>query len=109
MSVTVGSYEDAATVISNLRSFESLSTVDVASVTRSTNEGGFTEVAFSLNCTYGLNPYLNDINPYTGSTEETDAAAADGAATDETATDETASDNYHAEEDAQLDTAAGEG
>lgn len=102
MSITVGSYEDAATVISNLRTFESLSTVDVASVTRTTNEGGFTEVAFSLTCAYGENPYLNDVNPYAGTISE---AEGDAAATEDTS----ASADYHAEEDAQLDAAAGEG
>lgn len=76
MNVTVDTYEDAATVIANLRTFDSLSTVDVASVSRMVNEAGLSRVSFSLNCTYGYNPYLNDINPYSDIINEAQAHAA---------------------------------
>lgn len=64
MNVTVGSYEDAATAISNLRGFKSLANIEVSGITRSSNEAGIPRVEFSLNCTYGENPYINGINPY---------------------------------------------
>lgn len=64
MNVTTGSYTDAAAVIKQFRTFESISVVDVNSVTRTTNEQGIERVSFSITCTYGTNPYLNDINPY---------------------------------------------
>ncbi len=64
MSVTVGSYEEAAVVLKQLRSFESLTAVEISSVTRNVNEAGIERVEFTLNCTYGENPYLNGINPY---------------------------------------------
>lgn len=64
MNITVADYTDTAAVLSELRGFESLASVDVGSITRSVNEGGVERVAFSVNCTYGINPYLNGINPY---------------------------------------------
>ncbi len=64
MNVTVGSYEDAATVISNLRDFKSLSTIEVSDMSRTENEAGIQRVSFTANCTYGANPYSTDVNPY---------------------------------------------
>ncbi|MEA4895322.1 MAG: pilus assembly protein PilM [Oscillospiraceae bacterium] len=64
LNITVGSYKDAASVISTLRSFESVSQVQVSGLGRSSNETGSERVSFSVSCTYGANPYLNEINPY---------------------------------------------
>lgn len=78
MNVTVGSYTDAAAALTQLRSFDSLTSVEVGSVSRQTNEAGIQRVSFSLSCTYGENPYMNNINPY-GSLilpEETDTPSA---------------------------------
>jgi len=64
MNITVGSYEDAATVISNLRDFKSLSMVEVTDMSRSENEAGIQRVTFTANCIYGANPYSSAVNPY---------------------------------------------
>ena len=64
MNITVGSYEDAATVISNLREFKSLSVVEASDMSRSENEAGIQRVSFTVNCIYGTNPYSTDVNPY---------------------------------------------
>jgi len=64
MNVTTGSYTDAAAVIKQFRSFESISVVDVTSVSRADDERGGERVSFSVTCTYGTNPYLNGTNPY---------------------------------------------
>ncbi|MEG2072893.1 MAG: pilus assembly protein PilM, partial [Oscillospiraceae bacterium] len=64
MNVTVGSYTDAAATIAALRSFETLSVVDVSQVSKEENEAGIARISFTINCSYGKNPYLNGINPY---------------------------------------------
>lgn len=64
MNITVGSYTDAAAVISALRSFDSLSAVEVSDLTSAKDELGFVRVSFTAACTYGTNPYLNSVNPY---------------------------------------------
>lgn len=64
LNITVGSYTDAAAVISELRGFASISQVDVSDLSTSTNEAGATRVSFTANCFYGINPYQNNINPY---------------------------------------------
>lgn len=64
MNATTGSYTDAAEVIKQFRSFESISVVDVSSVSREVDESGSERVSFSITCTYGVNPYINGINPY---------------------------------------------
>lgn len=66
MSVTVPGFEEAAVVISQLRSFESLSEINVSDVTTQTDESGAQYAVFTVVCAYGTNPYLNDINPYSG-------------------------------------------
>jgi len=64
MNITVASYTDAAAVISELRSFSSLSQVEVSDIGLSQNEAGIERVLFTVNCLYGENPYLNGINPH---------------------------------------------
>lgn len=64
LNITVGSYTDAASVISSLRSFKSIAVVETNSLSSSENEAGDERVAFSVICIYGANPYLNKINPY---------------------------------------------
>lgn len=64
MNITVADYPDAAAVISELRGFESLATLTVGELTREENELGVERVSFSISCTYGENPYVNNINPY---------------------------------------------
>jgi len=64
LGVTVGSYTDAAAVISALRSFESLQQVEVSELTRAEDETGVGRVSFSVSCFYGPNPYIGKLNPY---------------------------------------------
>lgn len=64
LGVTVGSYTDAAAVISALRSFESLQKVEISELTRTEDEAGAGRVSFSVNCLYGANPYTGNTNPY---------------------------------------------
>jgi len=64
MNLSVGSYTEAAALISALRSFESLERVEVSDLSRSANEAGQGRVSFSINCFYGYNPYLGNVNPY---------------------------------------------
>ena len=80
MSVTVGSYGEAAMVLKELRSFDSLMAVEVSTVTRTVNEAGIARVEFSLNCTYGENPYLNGVNPYSALILPEETPAAEGEA-----------------------------
>ncbi|MBP8639463.1 MAG: pilus assembly protein PilM, partial [Oscillospiraceae bacterium] len=55
MNITVGSYTDAAAVISALRGFDSISQVDVSDLSISSNEVGIERVSFTANCFYGIN------------------------------------------------------
>ena len=86
MNITVPGLEEAAVVLSQLRSFDSLGSVEVSGIVTQNEEGGSSTASFSLDCTYGVNPYLNNINPYgdifTPDTAEGTAedAAADGEA-----------------------------
>ena len=58
MNVVVGTKDEAAAVIVALRTFESLSSVDVKAIAEAKNESGVKEVSFSVTCAYGQNPYL---------------------------------------------------
>ena len=89
MNVTTGSYTDAAAVIKEFRSFESISVVDVSSVSRDKDESGTERVSFSVICTYGTNPYTNGINPYEELVKPAETTDAAGAANTEQPTDET--------------------
>lgn len=64
MSVTVPGLEEAAVVLKQLRSFDSLSSVNVSGIITESDEAGYKTASFTLECSYGLNPYMNDINPY---------------------------------------------
>ncbi|NLV86574.1 MAG: pilus assembly protein PilM [Clostridiales bacterium] len=64
MNITVPSYAETAVVLDQLRTFESISKLEVLSVSQSTNEGGSETSTFSVSCLYGENPYLNGENPY---------------------------------------------
>ena len=64
MSITVPSLEESAVTISQFRTFESLSQMEVSSVAIQRDEAGFETASFTISCSYGKNPYLNDINPY---------------------------------------------
>lgn len=79
MNITVAGYPDAASVISELRGFQSISNVEVGDLTRSENELGIRRISFSVSCLYGENPYLNNINPYAGFIEP--SASPEAAAT----------------------------
>lgn len=86
LNITVGSYTEAASIISTLRGFESIATVEISSLTRDSSTG---RVSFTVNCTYGTNPYLNGINPYgeligTAEGDAEPAASADPATQTET-------------------------
>lgn len=64
LNITVANYVDAAAVISNLRTFQSLSKIDVGDMSTTENEAGVMRISFSALCTYGTNPYLTNTNPY---------------------------------------------
>lgn len=91
MNVTTASYTDAAAVIKEFRSFESISVVDVSSVSRDQDESGTERVSFSITCTYGTNPYTNGINPYEElvTPEKTETTDTTGAAETTDTTDTT--------------------
>ena len=97
LNITVGSYTDAAAVISSLRSFDSLAAVNVADFVSSKNEIGAERISFTVNCLYGENPYLNNVNPYNGflvaSDETTDTTAGTSTDTTTASTSGTASDS----------------
>lgn len=77
MNLVVNSMVEAATVVSKLRSFESIGSISVSGLgmqyiqfegeeySQALQEG-FEEVSFSVVCTYGTNPYTSNINPYAG-------------------------------------------
>lgn len=75
MNLTVPGYDEAAVVLSQLRSFDSLSSAEVSSVSKETDEAGFETVSFSVNCLYGENPYLTYKNPYGDVFTETEEQA----------------------------------
>lgn len=52
MSVKVGSKEELATVLQNLRTFESITTINVMGITDNIDNEGFREVSFTVDCTY---------------------------------------------------------
>ncbi|MDO4540505.1 MAG: pilus assembly protein PilM [Syntrophomonadaceae bacterium] len=58
MNMTVSSKEEAAMVISQLRTFDSLSAVEVSGVAEGADQAGTPQVSFAVNCTYGENPWL---------------------------------------------------
>lgn len=64
MNVTVPGFDEAAVVIKQFRSFESISDIQVSDISLGTNEIGTETASFSINCIYGTNPYKNDLNPY---------------------------------------------
>lgn len=77
MNFVVNSLVEAATVVSKLRSFESIGNIQVSGLSMAyvqfEGEGysqamqdGFEEVAFSVVCTYGTNAYMEGLNPYAG-------------------------------------------
>ena len=64
MSVTVPGLEEAAVVLTQLRSFRSLAQINVSGIITESDEAGYKTASFTLECSYGENPYINDINPY---------------------------------------------
>lgn len=59
MTLTVGTKEEAAAAIINLRTFENFSDVQVNAISEASDEeSGEKKVSFSVICTYGLNPAL---------------------------------------------------
>lgn len=52
MSVEVASKEEAATVVQELRGFESIKSIEVAGLTDNIDNEGFRSVSFTVNCTY---------------------------------------------------------
>ncbi len=64
MNITVANYIAAASAISDLREFKSIANLKISDITRSEDDSGVLRAEFSVNCTYGENPYLNGINPY---------------------------------------------
>ena len=58
LNMTVASKESAALVLVQLRSFETLSDISMSALNEMVDEAGFHYVAFSISCTYGVNPYL---------------------------------------------------
>ena len=53
LNVTVPGFEEAANVIRQFRSFESLDVIDVTAITKNSTEGG-SVASFSLNCRYKI-------------------------------------------------------
>lgn len=64
MNITVANYQDAADVVAELREFDSLLNIEVSEATQEANDLGVSRVSFSVTCTYGKNPWLNNENPY---------------------------------------------
>lgn len=58
MNVTVSSKQAAATVIVELRKFETVSVVDVSSIDDTTDDTGIPQISFTVSCIYGTNPYF---------------------------------------------------
>lgn len=52
MNITVPGMEDAAVVISQLRSFASIANITVSTITEAADETGFTTASFSVSCGY---------------------------------------------------------
>lgn len=84
MDITVPGFDESAVVIKQFRSFESISNIQVSDVTLTVDESGKESANFSINCIYGINPYINDLNPYDGlfitdsdNTSETETEAAE--------------------------------
>lgn len=55
LNVTVPSYDEAAVVLVQLRSFESLSDVQISAIAEAEDESGGSYCSFSVNCVYGVN------------------------------------------------------
>lgn len=81
LNITVGSYTDAASVISTLRGFDSLSTVEVSELNSGESDSGSERISFTATCYYGTNPYLNQINPYAEYINPPEAASGNSGAT----------------------------
>ena len=58
MNITVSSKESAAAVLVKLRTFESLGAIDINGISETTSDNGIPQVAFSIVCSYGPNPWL---------------------------------------------------
>lgn len=63
-NVEVGSFTAAASVISKLRTFESIKDIQVSTIEISENELGEEYASFAVMCQYGENPYVAGLNPY---------------------------------------------
>ena len=85
LNATTPTYAEAAETLVQLRSFESLSDVQVSSITQETDEAGGSYVSFSVTAAYGVNPYLNSMNPYAVAPVATEAPAPE--ATDDVTAD----------------------
>ncbi len=66
MNVEVGSMEDSAVVLSQLRTFSSIDEIRVSAIAESVNDLGEPIVAFSITCSY----YLPEVEEETPPTEE---------------------------------------
>ncbi|HWP79925.1 MAG TPA: pilus assembly protein PilM, partial [Candidatus Acidoferrum sp.] len=75
MNVTVSSKESAAAVLVKLRTFESLALIDLSGISETTSDNGIPQVAFSLVCTYGPNPWLASADEATLAAMRYDALA----------------------------------
>lgn len=64
MNITVPNFDDAAVVLVQLRTFDSISNIQSTTMMQESDEAGGNYVSFSLVCTYGKNPYINGTNPY---------------------------------------------
>ena len=77
MNMTVPKKSDAARVLVQLRSFESISEILLSAISESTDDTGASFVDFSVSCTY--TPIIAEILPIIGGTvEEYDEAYSDG-------------------------------
>lgn len=76
MNITVPDYDEVAMVLVQLRSFQSIRNIQISSVEKETDQSNGSYVKFSLTCEYGVNPYLNGVNPYAS---KADAKASTGA------------------------------
>lgn len=58
LNITVPTMEDAAAVMVQLRTFQSLGNLRLASITENQDETGLSYINFSVSCEYGINPYF---------------------------------------------------
>ncbi len=74
LNVTVPGFEEAANVIRQFRSFESIGIVSVSSIAKSSDgEGGASTASFTINCRYVVEETTTEA-PETTAAEETEAA-----------------------------------